>query len=857
MKKRIVLADPDPRSQKVLEVSLVQAGYAVATADDGEAAWARITEDVPDLVIADTRLPLCDGYGLVRKMRAKSEVAAVPVVFITHQRGVEDKIRGLELGVEEFLTKPVYAHELVSRVGAIFSRITSRALAAASPVGAESTSGKLGDIGLFDLMLTFESSRRTGSLKLSSPRGLAVIFFREGRIVDAEHGSLRGPDAIYRCFVWTEGTFQIELGAVAKEETITDSVDVIVSDATRRVKEWQRITEQLPPLTTVFDVDSSALLSRLPEIPDEINGILRLIDGRRTVWQLIDESPFDDLSTLTTLAKLYFEGLLKAKDDAREIHAPTARHGTLPPVVVTRIESVIPPAPAASAPSTQISTQLSPKGRVARTSDAPPSRTIMPYAVPPPQNPPQDGARAVAPPPVPPGMESAPPRSAPPLVNGAPFPVREETRDYAAVPKTGTQRPPEPDLSSTMVLGSSAVTSVEPGPDTPHVKLPADDAVDLENRTLRMRSPVSDGVPARNTSTKPSAGVSAPPAGNENGPLSAEVETPRAAEPIVGAGLADEAAAVAAVAAASVSPDTIVNAANPTPPAGVEVAKALSDDSWHASSASSSNPPRDDSAVVEPNATAAVSDNGESTTLDAPRSVPTHSAPHARHDGPSSLPPSSHMDEGTIGPPPGVRRVPGRYIAIPLLALMGLVAALALYSRNTVRGEHDTNDGLSISGTTSATTQPTSPNSAMGVAPTVTVTPTPTVAPTATTATDTTAAIATGAPTTSATTAVTAPSTGATVAANPTTAATVSTTADDKNPVAAAQQALEKGNSRRAVELAERATRNNPGDGEAWLTLGAAYQAIGAGARARTAFQKCADTGSARSAECKALLGNE
>ena len=136
MKKRIVLADPDPRSQKVLEVSLVQAGYAVATADDGEAAWARITEDVPDLVIADTRLPLCDGYGLVRKMRAKSEVAAVPVVFITHQRGVEDKIRGLELGVEEFLTKPVYAHELVSRVGAIFSRITSSAtVSSANSVG--------------------------------------------------------------------------------------------------------------------------------------------------------------------------------------------------------------------------------------------------------------------------------------------------------------------------------------------------------------------------------------------------------------------------------------------------------------------------------------------------------------------------------------------------------------------------------------------------------------------------------------------------------------------------------------------------------------------------------------------------
>ncbi len=78
----------------------------------------------------------------------------------------------------------------------------------------------------------------------------------------------------------------------------------------RRVDEWGRLLEALPALTTVFEVDSEELLERLNEIPDELNSILRLFDGKRTLMQVVDESPFEDLSTLSTISKLYFEGLL-------------------------------------------------------------------------------------------------------------------------------------------------------------------------------------------------------------------------------------------------------------------------------------------------------------------------------------------------------------------------------------------------------------------------------------------------------------------------------------------------------------------------------------------------------------------
>src|SRR6185503_2400359 len=97
----------------------------------------------------------------------------------------------------------------------------------------------------------------------------------------------------------------------------------LLMEGMRRVDEWGRLLEQLPPLTTVFDVDHAQLLERLNEIPDELNGILKLFDGKRTLLDVVDGSPFEDLSTLSTITKLYFEGLLipREGDGSSEEHA--------------------------------------------------------------------------------------------------------------------------------------------------------------------------------------------------------------------------------------------------------------------------------------------------------------------------------------------------------------------------------------------------------------------------------------------------------------------------------------------------------------------------------------------------------
>ena len=89
-KKQLLLVDADPRSVRVLEVSLKNGGYSVTTAGDGQDALAKIELSAPDLILTDTRLPRLDGYELVRRVKAHPEYAAIPVVFLTSQRSIED-----------------------------------------------------------------------------------------------------------------------------------------------------------------------------------------------------------------------------------------------------------------------------------------------------------------------------------------------------------------------------------------------------------------------------------------------------------------------------------------------------------------------------------------------------------------------------------------------------------------------------------------------------------------------------------------------------------------------------------------------------------------------------------------------
>lgn len=330
-KQQLLLVDADPRSVRVLEVSLKNEGFNVTTASDGSDALAKLEFATPDLILTDTRLPGLDGYELVRRLKAQPEHASIPIVFLTSQKSIEDKIRGLELGVEDYLTKPIFVRELIARVHMLIARRTQERIATGPATSRTRFSGSLEDMGVVDLLQTIDVSRKSGVAVIHGGASEARLYFRDGKLIDGELGKLRGEEAVYRALIWTSGDFEVEFKTVDRPDVIPTSTQGLLMEGMRRVDEWGRLSEQLPSMSVVFDVDHETLVERLTEIPDELNGILRLLDGKRTLMQVIDDSPFDDLSTLSVISKLYFEGLLvQAEPEGDDVVVPSVELDSQP-----------------------------------------------------------------------------------------------------------------------------------------------------------------------------------------------------------------------------------------------------------------------------------------------------------------------------------------------------------------------------------------------------------------------------------------------------------------------------------------------------------------------------------------------
>lgn len=330
---QLLLVDADPRSMRVLEVSLRAEGFDVVTATDTNQALEKCQAQAPDLILTETRLGETDGFELVKQLKAKPEHAQIPIVFLSNQKSIEDKIKGLQLGVEDYLTKPIFVRELITRINMLLARRTHDRIQEGAPTSSRTRfSGSLEDMGVVDLLQTLDVSRKTGVLRVRSGKYQAAVYFQEGQLVDAEMGRLSGEEAVYRMLIWHAGEFEVEIKAITQENVVNKPLQTLLMEGMRRVDEWTRLAKELPELGCVVAVNERVLAARMAEIPDELTGILRLLDGQRTLLDVVDESPFDDLSTLAVVAKLYGEGLLvvNTASNPLDAHAVVPRSSAPP-----------------------------------------------------------------------------------------------------------------------------------------------------------------------------------------------------------------------------------------------------------------------------------------------------------------------------------------------------------------------------------------------------------------------------------------------------------------------------------------------------------------------------------------------
>ena len=138
---RILVVDDEPDITALVAYHLAKGGYRVSTAANGPDALKAAREERPDVVVLDLMLPGVSGYDVLAELRRREETRDVGVILLTARREETDRIRGLSLGADDYLTKPFSPQELSLRVGALLRRLGSPAVSARSE---ERRVGKVG-----------------------------------------------------------------------------------------------------------------------------------------------------------------------------------------------------------------------------------------------------------------------------------------------------------------------------------------------------------------------------------------------------------------------------------------------------------------------------------------------------------------------------------------------------------------------------------------------------------------------------------------------------------------------------------------------------------------------------------------
>ena len=136
MSHRILVVDDEPDITALVAYHLAKAGYRVSTAANGPDALRAAREERPDVVILDIMLPTVSGYDVLGEMRKREETREVGVILLTARREEADRIKGLSLGADDYLTKPFSPQELTLRVQALLRRLGSPAISAGSTLSA-------------------------------------------------------------------------------------------------------------------------------------------------------------------------------------------------------------------------------------------------------------------------------------------------------------------------------------------------------------------------------------------------------------------------------------------------------------------------------------------------------------------------------------------------------------------------------------------------------------------------------------------------------------------------------------------------------------------------------------------------
>lgn len=216
---RVLVVDDNDHYRDMAARAMREAGFDVITAVNGFEGLSAALKHQPSVILSDVTMPGMDGWQLLRMVRARPTLRRTPLLFLTDLSSDEQRLRGYELGVDDYVSKPFTMAELTARV----ERVIERAQIA-DEGGAHGMRGDLAKVPITSLLAFAEMERRSAVLQLLRSGERATLHLRDGAVMridlGAEHDDLNGLARFFHVLDWEAGRFELTAADVLVDDDL-------------------------------------------------------------------------------------------------------------------------------------------------------------------------------------------------------------------------------------------------------------------------------------------------------------------------------------------------------------------------------------------------------------------------------------------------------------------------------------------------------------------------------------------------------------------------------------------------------------------------------------------------------------
>jgi CheY-like chemotaxis protein len=241
-KVKLLLADDNPLVRDLV-VKGLEPFCEIEASSDGADALLKVIDAPPDVILCDYKMPGLDGRQLFEKLRGREATRHIPFLFMASRPDIEERLRPLVDGVEDFITKPFLVKDLVRIAKKVIDRLHLEKLQKrAKRPGV--IQGRLEEMSMIDLMQSLEMGQKSCRLVVQNNGVQGELYFAGGQCRDAKVGKVEGDDAVYKVVLWTAGDFEIDFNAAnaSTKTTTTKNTTGLLMEAMRLMDEANRDT---------------------------------------------------------------------------------------------------------------------------------------------------------------------------------------------------------------------------------------------------------------------------------------------------------------------------------------------------------------------------------------------------------------------------------------------------------------------------------------------------------------------------------------------------------------------------------------------------------------------------------------